>query len=393
VLAIPATRPHPDDRPQFVLSETPSGTPPALHYWFPPGEVSGFEFLTPTGLSFSGTPAAPKQLQTRPSNPDHAQSSADFYALREVLLHIESGKFGAARDLFRRNYFLEQNREGATTSFLLALLMNDADEARRSFQLVDRFDPERTRVMSQLNVAGVVESLPAKRSNFKTSRTRRFLLNLAMEMTDDTLARSAIVAYEAHVVKGDPLPVEMALDRRIEEKQREQQWILAQEQIARLNDCVKSLLNKVGAIEYSASFEAKAGLFGSVKLRVVLNQRRLNDLDAIVRQSHQVLCDRHSKLERLIAQRNGAVAHELDALRAALRQLDRHPGSITSSQFGYLRNWEKAPASGISRDVMALAEAANSPLMRPSVVFRSGDGYVQINIAGSLARLAEWAGL
>jgi hypothetical protein len=40
-----------------------------------------------------------------------------------------------------------------------------------------------------------------------------------------------------------------------------------------------------------------------------------------------------------------------------------------------------------------LAEAANSPLMRPSIVFRGDRGYVQMNIAGSLSKLAEWASL
>ena len=219
------------------------------------------------------------------------------------MTRIESGKFGKARDSFRRNYFLAQNREGATTSFLLALLMSDREEARGSLEVVRRLDPERMRVMSRLDVYGVVESMPSGRSNLKTSRVRRFLLNLALEMTDDVLARTAVLSFERHALRGDSFPVEIALDRRREERERErrreQQWVLAKEQIAKLNDCVKSLLNQVGALEYSTSVEATLGLFGSVRLRVVLNQRRLNDLDAIVERSHRTICDRHAKLERL----------------------------------------------------------------------------------------------
>ena len=187
----------------------------------------------------------------------------------------------------------------------------------------------------------------------------------------------------------------MALDRRREEREQErrhqQQWVLAKEQIARLNDCVKSLLNQVGALEYSSRVEATLSLSGSVRLRVVLNQRRLNDLDAIVVRSHRTICDRRAKLELYISQRNAAISRELDSLRSALRELDRQPGSPTRSQFGSLRKWESAPASGVSRDLMILAETASLPNMRPSSVLLADSGYVQMNIAASLARLAEWA--
>jgi hypothetical protein len=160
-----------------------------------------------------------------------------------------------------------------------------------------------------------------------------------------------------------------------------------------LNDCVKILLNRVGALEYSATVEVRVGLSGSVTFRVVLDRRRLEDLDAIVELSHRTICGRHSRLERLISERNNDVARELDSLRFALRELDRQPGSTTRSRYASIRNWEAARASEVSRDVMMLAEAADSPLMRPSSVFRADRGYVQMNIAGSLARLADWAGL
>jgi hypothetical protein len=275
--------------------------------------------------------------------------------------------------------------------------MTNREEARKTLEAVRGLDPDRMRVMSRLDVYGVVESLAGARSNLKTSRVRRFLLNLAMEMTDDVLARTAILSFERHVVKGDSFPVEMALDRRREElekeRKREEQWILAKEQIARLNDCVKSLLNKVGALEYSASAEATVRGFGSVRLRIVLTQRRLNDLDAIVARSHRTICDRRSKLERLISERNAAIVRELNSLRSALRELDRQPGSGTTSQFTWLRKWDSAPASGVSHDLMTLAEVATSPSMRPSSVFRTSRGFIQINIAASLARLAEFAGI
>ena len=62
-----------------------------------------------------------------------------------------------------------------------------------------------------------------------------------------------------------------------------------------------------------------------------------------------------------------------------------------TSQFGSLRNWESALASGVSRDLMALAETATSPELRPSSTLRTNRGSVQIDIAASLAKLAEWA--
>jgi len=399
VLTIAATRPDPDDTRQFVLSENPPSAIPALHFWFPPGESSGHEFVNPRG-PFTPPGAAPGSLQMRadfrPAAGESVQSAADLYALREALTLVESGKFAAARDRFRRNYFLAQNREGATASFLVALLMMDCQEAIDSFDLVNRLDPVRARVMLDLDVYTMIQSLPSARKDLKGSLVRRFLLNFAMERIDDPLARTAVLAFERHVLRGDSLPVELALDQRRKEIARErkhqEQWVLAREQMAKLNDCVKSLLNQVGALEYAVNVEA-AGPFGTVKFRVVLNRRRLEDLDSIVERSRRTICGRRQRIERLISQRNAAVARELDCLRLALRELDRQTGSTTRFRYTYLRKWEAARASDVSSDLMLLAEAANSPLMRPSSMFRADHGYVQMNIAGSLARLAEWAGM
>ncbi len=400
VLTIPAVRPNGDNKAQFLFSEGRSATPATLHYWFPPGETMGQEFITPAGYANLERGVAPKQLQSRADGGQsrggpNAVSPADYYALKDVMMRIESGKFTAARDRFRRNYFLAQSAEGASTSFLLALLMTDLQEARKSLELVRHFDHERMRTMSRLGVADVVESLPAARSNLKTSQLRRFLLNFALERTDDDVARSAILAFERHTLGGDSFPVEMALDRRRVERQKEKtheaQWVLTSEQIARLSDCVRSLLNKVGALEYYASAEAKVGRTGSFRLRVILTQRRLNDLDAMVARSHRTICDRHAKLEVLISQRNAAISKELDALRSAVRDLDRQLGFKTA-QFSSLRKWESAPASAVSRDLMTLAEAATSPKLRPSSMLRTYGGSVQIDIAASLVRLADWVG-
>ena len=120
VLTIPASRPDADDKVRILFSETPSGIPPALHYWFPPGETLGYEFNNPSAFWVPperGT--ALQQLQWRTdvsqSRAAHVEGgTADLYALKEVMTRIESGKFGKARDSFRRNYFLEQSREGIT---------------------------------------------------------------------------------------------------------------------------------------------------------------------------------------------------------------------------------------------------------------------------------------
>jgi hypothetical protein len=310
----------------------------------------------------------------------------DSRALNEILALIESGKLGAARDRFRRNYFLSQNRDGAFASFVLALLMIDRGEAWMSLDLVRRLNPECMRLMSRLNVDAVVESLASARSNLKTSRVRRFLLDLAMEKTDNAIARTAILSFERHVVKVDSFPVEIALDRRREERERSslEQWVLA---VAKLNDGVKSLLNRVGALEYSATAQ---GRLGSVTLRVVLTQRRLSDLGAIAEGSRRAICDRHTKLERLISQRNASVARELDLLRAALHELDRQLGFNMTSHLRSLRNWDSMPASNVSRDLMILAESATLPYQQSLSLFRTDRGYVQLSIAASLARLADW---
>lgn len=381
VLTIPAERPYPDDTRQILFSESPSGHPPALHYWFPPGATLGREFIAAVDFSIPNGNAPPQRLQVRTAGGQHRTDASDLRALNDVMLLIESGRMGAARDRFRRNYFLAQSRDGAFTSFLLALLMTDREEALASLDLVRRLDSRRARVMSRLDVEGVVDSLPAARSNLKASWVRRFLLNLALEMTDDAIARSAIVSFERHVVKGDSFPVEIALDRR-----REEQWVLAAVQVARLNDCAKSLLSKVGALEYTAV----VGHSGSMKLTVVLTRRRLSELDVIMERSRRAICERHTLLERLISQRNAAIARELDALRSALREVGRGPGSPAISQLGSLRSWESASAAAVSRDLMVLAEIAASPAMRPSSLAPTDRAYVQIGITASLARLAEW---
>ena len=395
VLTIPATRLYANDQRQVLFSETSSG-PPVLRYWFPTGATAGREFITLSAPPAPEQDAAPKRLQFRVDGSQTGAapfdgSPAEVSALKDVMTQIERGKLGAARDRFRRNYFLGQNRDGAFSSFVLALLMVDRHDARMSLDTVRRLDPQRMRVMSRLGVDDAVESLPDARSNLKTSQVRRFLLNLAMELTDDPIARTAVLSFVIHVVKVDSFPVEIALDRRREEREkaarRDQQWVLA---IANLSDCVKFLLNKVGALEYSASAD---GRFGSVTLRVVLTSRRVNDLDAIAQHSRRAICDRHDRLERLISQRNTAIARELDSLRSALRDLDRQLGVNMTSQFASLRNWQSAPASAVSRDLMTLAEAATSADLRPSSVFRTNHGYAQIDIAASLARLADWAGI
>ena len=401
ILTIPATRLGPEAEPQMIFSEAPSGTPRELHFWFPAGDTRGYEFVTARPMSLPDQNIPPAHLQMRSHRaeaPTPAEGSpADLYALREALLRIENGKFGAARDCFRRNYFLANNPEGASASFLLALLMIDRGEATKQWDIVNRLDPERARAMSSLGVDGVMESLSSGRSNLKASPVRRFLFNFALDRPDDDLARTAVLSFERHVINGDSFPVEIALNQRREEMEKEkraqQQWVLSKNQVARLSDCVKSLLNRVGALEYSASVDSKYGWSGSVHVRVVLDSRKLNELDIIMNRSHRTLHERRARLERLISQRDAAVARELDSLRSALRELDRQPGSGTASQFSSLRKWEGAPASAVSRDVMLLSETATSPYVRPSGVFRTNGALAQIDIAASIAKLAEWAGL
>jgi hypothetical protein len=89
VLTIPASRPDADDKAQILFSETPSGIPPALHYWFPPGETLGYELINPSAFPTPERATSPQQLQWRTDVSQNrvAQaegSTTDFYALREV---------------------------------------------------------------------------------------------------------------------------------------------------------------------------------------------------------------------------------------------------------------------------------------------------------------------
>ena len=47
VRAIHADRLEPTDKSAFSFYESPAGQPTALHTWFYPGDLSGFEFLKP----------------------------------------------------------------------------------------------------------------------------------------------------------------------------------------------------------------------------------------------------------------------------------------------------------------------------------------------------------
>ena len=110
VLTIPAERPNADDSHRIVFSEAPSGLPPVLHYWFPVGETWGYEFVTPGKLPAPERSEAPMQLHRRGDGHDHRADAnpADSPALNEALALMASGKLGAARDRFRRDYFLAQ---------------------------------------------------------------------------------------------------------------------------------------------------------------------------------------------------------------------------------------------------------------------------------------------
>jgi hypothetical protein len=58
VMAIHAYRLEPADKSQFSFYESPSGQPAALHLWFYPGDIDGFEFPRPERKSAadSGAP-------------------------------------------------------------------------------------------------------------------------------------------------------------------------------------------------------------------------------------------------------------------------------------------------------------------------------------------------
>ncbi len=137
MLTIPASRPVPDDKTKVFFSEGRSGHPPALHFWFPPGDTRGYEFVSAPVMPISDSTWRAPEFQSRPNGGRGAQPKSnpvDSYAVQQVLQLIEKGKFGAARDGFRRNYFLANNRDGASVSFLLALVMRDRIEAYRSLR-------------------------------------------------------------------------------------------------------------------------------------------------------------------------------------------------------------------------------------------------------------------
>ena len=231
VLTIPAERPHADDNhANRLFGGAVRGFRRCCIIGFRWGRLGDMSSSPPRACPRRNEARRRSSSSRRDDGHEHraAANPADSPALNEILALIASGKLGAARDRFRRNYFLAQNRDGAFTSFVLALLMVDHHDAWVSLELVHRLNPERMRVLSRLNAYEVVESLEDARSNLKTSQVRRFLLNLAMEMIDDPIARTAVLSFERHVVKVDSFPVEIALDRRREELEKErraQQWV------------------------------------------------------------------------------------------------------------------------------------------------------------------------
>src|SRR5215204_2900778 len=65
VLTIPATRLNPDGKSQILFSEAPLGNPPALPFWFPPGESRGYEFVNFPNAPIPDRSSAPAQFQLR----------------------------------------------------------------------------------------------------------------------------------------------------------------------------------------------------------------------------------------------------------------------------------------------------------------------------------------
>jgi hypothetical protein len=58
VLAIHAFRLEPADKSVFSFYESPSGQPTALHLWFYPGDIDGYEFLRPDRKTSGDSAAA-----------------------------------------------------------------------------------------------------------------------------------------------------------------------------------------------------------------------------------------------------------------------------------------------------------------------------------------------
>ena len=67
VLTIPATRPVPDERTKVFFSEGRSGQPPALHFWFPPGDTRGYEFVSAPVIPVTDSTWRAPEFQSRPN--------------------------------------------------------------------------------------------------------------------------------------------------------------------------------------------------------------------------------------------------------------------------------------------------------------------------------------
>ena len=168
----------------------------------------------------------------------------------------------------------------------------------------------------------------------------------------------------------------MALDRRREERERERTREAAMgsrqrtdRQAERLRQVPAEPGGRTGVFRERGG---DLGRFGSVRLRVVLTQRRLNDLDAIVARSHRT--DLRAACEAGAADCAAKCGDFPGARIAAVGAAGTRQAAglaHTKSQFGSLRKWESASASGVSRDLMILAETATLPYMRPSSVLRT----------------------
>ena len=93
ILAVPAVRQRPADEAVITFREAPADAPPAVHYWYYPGDTSGHEFVYPKSQALRIAASSGESVLSADAE------SADYEAMKSAeITRVEPGAETAARE-------------------------------------------------------------------------------------------------------------------------------------------------------------------------------------------------------------------------------------------------------------------------------------------------------
>lgn len=318
--------------------------------------------------------------------------------LTEALFQIDRGDYKRAKEIIDRSSW---DKEAAFAAFVVSLAMLNGVESDRAYRRLELTDQEHFDQLARMETWALIRSLYHDHSPSQKWRVGKLLADLATEFPHNRFARSAVLSYNAKVLKGDRLALAVVLEQTQLTRQRdvntnlrlddvERQLVLNQDQLNKLNSEARRLFQAVGATEQRMS---------SFESRIILDEEQLRALDVRTQRSLGRLSDRLSELTQLIAQKDSRTVALVNSLRDELRNnaLARQGSPLYTSQV--LENWQVRPANLVAQDIVSLSNQSKST--KPSTFLRSLGNYVSvgpsigilhINLVAVLAKLAEWVG-